>query len=273
MTNIIISDNTPRVPYTVSSAQSAFDVPFAFFDDTDLKVLKTVGTVVTPLLLGTDFTVVGAGQSVGGVVHLAVAVSNCQITIVREVPVERTSDFPETGPFNTPALNDDLDRLIAICQQIRDTAQRAIRLAEDDPYVGLVLPPPTVRANKAIIFDAAGGVGISDEDFNTIIQRAEQAVTDAQLLLGEIEADIAAVTSLLEQAQQVDLLPPADPGTEGRPVISDGDGTFSLGSLPAARDLTDVAPADFAAAATAAGIVTSASGNPLLTMDLFGGSV
>ena len=44
MASITISDTSPRVQYTASSSQTAFTVPFEFFNATDIKVIKTVGT-------------------------------------------------------------------------------------------------------------------------------------------------------------------------------------------------------------------------------------
>ena len=37
---ILSANNTPRVSYTASSNQTAFTVPFEFFNITDLKVYK-----------------------------------------------------------------------------------------------------------------------------------------------------------------------------------------------------------------------------------------
>ena len=43
MASITISDTSPRVQYTASGSQTAFTVPFEFFNATDIKVIKTVG--------------------------------------------------------------------------------------------------------------------------------------------------------------------------------------------------------------------------------------
>ena len=41
MASITISDTSPRIQYTATSSQTAFTVPFEFFNATDIKVIHT----------------------------------------------------------------------------------------------------------------------------------------------------------------------------------------------------------------------------------------
>ena len=51
-----VSDITPRIAYTATAAQTAFVVPFVFFEDEDLLVYQNT----TLLTLATHYTVSGA---------------------------------------------------------------------------------------------------------------------------------------------------------------------------------------------------------------------
>ena len=165
--SIIIADIAPRVSYTVGgSAQSAFTVPFPFFEDADLVVYN--GS--TLLTLTTNYTVTGELLDSGGTVTLNVAVTNTTITIVRDVPNERVTDFPTSGPLQIPSLNMQFDKVFAVTQQLEDQLNRAVILPDDENSPELVLPSLADRANKYAAWDSAGnfigadapgGVGVS----------------------------------------------------------------------------------------------------------------
>ena len=46
---ITISDTEPRVQYTATAGQVSFSVPFEFFDNADLVVIKTANNADTTL--------------------------------------------------------------------------------------------------------------------------------------------------------------------------------------------------------------------------------
>ena len=46
---ITISDTEPRIQYTATAGQVSFSVPFEFFDNADLVVIKTDNNVDTTL--------------------------------------------------------------------------------------------------------------------------------------------------------------------------------------------------------------------------------
>lgn len=151
---ILINDTSPRAQYTATSGQTAFTIPFEFFANSDLKVYKNA----VLLTLTTNYTVTGAGVTGGGTLTLVVgAALNDTVTIVRDVPVSRTSDFPTSGPFNIEALNTDLDRIVAMSQQQEARDTRTLRLSDDDtPSTLATLPLKADRASKTLAFDASG---------------------------------------------------------------------------------------------------------------------
>jgi hypothetical protein len=150
---ILINDTAPRAQYTATSGQTVFTVSFEFFANSDLKVYRNS----TLLTLTTNYTVTGAGVTGGGSVTLVSgATAGDIVTIVRDVPVARTSDFPTSGPFNIEALNTDLDRLTAMIQEREQGLTRVIQLSETDTSTSLQLPIAANRASKVLGFDTTG---------------------------------------------------------------------------------------------------------------------
>jgi len=158
---IIINDTSARAQYTATSGQTVFSVPFEFFSNSDLKVyidevLKT---------LTTHYTVTGAGVTGGGSITLVSgATAGAIVTIVRDIPVQRVTDFPLSGPFVVDDLNTELDRLTAIAQQLETKLTRTVRLDDFDlPNTFQVLPSKTSRAGKIMAFDSNGNVTVGED--------------------------------------------------------------------------------------------------------------
>jgi hypothetical protein len=153
--HIQIDDVTPRIAYTATSGQTEFAIPFAFFEDADIKVYQED----VLLTLTTHYTVAGEGASdlaTRKVTLVTGATLNDSIVIVRDIAIERVTDFPDTGPFQIVSLNTALDRGIAIQQQLEDLISRTLRLADSDPVDDLELPAVADRASKYLFFDADG---------------------------------------------------------------------------------------------------------------------
>jgi hypothetical protein len=152
---ILINDTTPRSQYTATSGQTVFTVPFEFFENSDLKVYKNS----TLLTLTTNYTVTGAGVTNGGSITLVSgATAGDIVTIVRDVPVKRVTDFPTSGPFNVEALNSDLDRLTAMVQQQEALDSRSLRLDQfDTPNTLNTLPAKADRIGRVLQFNSSTG--------------------------------------------------------------------------------------------------------------------
>ena len=155
---IDISDNSPRVSYTANSngAQTAFAVPFEFFDNADLNVyvanvLKTIGTG------SANYGVSGGAGSTGTVTFVSGVTASAIVVITRSISIERTTDFTAGSDINRAALNTQLDILTAISADLKDTAARALQLTDSDAAASLVLPAVASRKGKALIFNSSSG--------------------------------------------------------------------------------------------------------------------
>jgi hypothetical protein len=149
-----IIDRSARVQYIATAGQTQFTVPFEFFAATDLKVYAGE----TPI--NTGFAVSGAGIQGGGYLTFTVGRSAGEvITIIRDIPIDRTSDFPVSGPFPIAALNEQLARLIAQIQQVETVVERrCLQLTPFDTAVAVQVPGLTARANKYLKFTADGTI-------------------------------------------------------------------------------------------------------------------
>ena len=76
----------------------------------------------------------------------------------RQLTVQRTSAFQESGQFRAKVLNDELDFLTSALQQLQVEVDRTFRLKPTDRDAALTLPDASQRADHVICFDGTGNV-------------------------------------------------------------------------------------------------------------------
>jgi hypothetical protein len=183
---IVIADNSPRKTYTATAGQTDFPTDFAFFSKSDVNVY--VDTVLKTL--DSDYSIPTTGPSAwtsgndGTIVFSTGLVAGQTVVLTRDIEIERTTDFPTSGPFQVASLNVELDKLIAMVADMKDLADRGIHLSDFDTTVGLTLP--TLDARKGTILA-----------FNTITGAAEPGPTIADTTsVAQIKADISTVAGI-----------------------------------------------------------------------------
>jgi len=160
---IALSDNTPRISYSVSESatQTSFAVPFVFFDgSTDLNVYvdNTARNYHASTANTTQYTVSGGSGATGSITtNVTGASGGSTVVITRAVPLSRTTDFPSSGAFEVSKLNTELDTLIAINSDFNDDASRALRLKDSDSAVSMELPLLAARKGTVLGFNASTG--------------------------------------------------------------------------------------------------------------------
>ena len=189
--HIQIGDISPRVQYIANGTQDTFTYGFPIFESTNIEVF--VGS--DQKSNSTDFTVSGAGTSAGGFVTFVLPpASGATITLRRAIPIKRTTDFQESGEFRAKVINDELDTLVAYCQELRDDLKRAIRLNGTDVDSDLVLPDATTRASKMLTFGSGGAVSVSSLSTTDIEAGSVSAAADAAVaVIASTEAVAAKV--------------------------------------------------------------------------------
>jgi|TARA_R100000093_G_scaffold41366_1_gene21583 carbonic anhydrase/acetyltransferase-like protein (isoleucine patch superfamily) len=156
---ITISDTEPRVQYTATSGQTSFSVPFEFFTTSDIKVYNgtTLLTYAASPSSGSYYSVTGAGVSGGGSITLGSggATLDDTITIYRDLGVARSTDFPTSGAFQVDSLNTELDKIIAMIQQVeRDLKFSPKAAATTSSTYNLTFPD--LVADKILSVNSAG---------------------------------------------------------------------------------------------------------------------
>ncbi len=171
---ISVSNNTPRVSYTVSegATQTSFTVNFEFFADADLNVFvdNTLKTITT------HYTVSGGNGSTGTVTMSVTGASGgSTVVITRDIALERTTDFPTQGAFNISSLNTELDKLVAIDADVDDTIGRSIRLQDSDASASMELPLKASRVGTVMAFNATTGAVEAGPSISSVATVATQS--------------------------------------------------------------------------------------------------
>jgi hypothetical protein len=167
---INLADNDPRIEYTVAdgNSQQVFTVPFEFFDDGDLNVYQdgTLKTLTTHYLTADNNDAaarVAHTSGTTGFIHFTTgnvptaSGADIKIVITRSIDIERTTDFPSSGPFDVGALNTALDKVIAIQADLQDDISRSLRLTDFDLDATLTLPAVDSRKGTVLAFNSTTG--------------------------------------------------------------------------------------------------------------------
>lgn len=151
-----VTSATTRNDYVASSGQTSFPYTFTALADTDIKVLKNGVT----LSLGGNYTVT-YGSYGGTVTLLSGATTGDSIAIYLDMPLQRTTNYQNSGDFLALDVNGDFDALWLALQQTTSGLDRTVRLSDSDPnIVGIELPLPDERAQKLLAFSPTGAVTV-----------------------------------------------------------------------------------------------------------------
>lgn len=138
-----ISSTSHRMDYTGNGATSSYSYNFRIFSDTDLLVTKRdTSDIETTLVLNTDYTVSGAGDSNGSITLTTALALNNHLTIRRVRPLTQGTDIRNQGDFYPEIHEDAFDHFVMIDQQQQEEIDRAIRLPETVTGVDASMPLP-----------------------------------------------------------------------------------------------------------------------------------
>lgn len=135
MTELTVPNEATEIEYTVvASSTGPFTIPFSFFDNDDIRVsTEDDAGVLTEFVNITDFIVTGTvidGGLDGGSLVMNVAVANVTLKVYRSVIIDRLNNFPSTGPFDFDLLNDELNKFVAIMQELNEQKGSFISLPQ-----------------------------------------------------------------------------------------------------------------------------------------------
>ena len=160
---ITVAANNARIRYTATSSQTAFAIPFEFFENDEIHVYVASTALVAASERGqgtgsTEYGISGGGGSTGAIAFVTGITQGHIVTIVRDIPIERITDFTAGTTINRAALNTQLDTLTAMVGDLKDKSDRAIRLQPYDSEISLFLPTIGSRAGKIFGFDTNGNL-------------------------------------------------------------------------------------------------------------------
>ena len=149
--HIKMPDVTPIVRYVADGSDTGFSYPFPIFASEDLAVY------IDGAKQASGYTISGAGATAGGEITFDSApINGAVITLARELPIERVTDYLEGGDFSAASINTELDYMIASLQQVNRENDVMLRYSDHEMPSDVVLPDRAVRSNKALGFDGSG---------------------------------------------------------------------------------------------------------------------
>lgn len=147
-----VPSQSPVSNHVGNGVTTSFPYAFKLLDEADIVV--TVDGVIKTLNI--DYTVTGIEVEVGGSVVFAVApAAAAAIALVRQVVIDRQTDYQYAGDFQSPVVNRDFDRVVMMVQDANLVLDSTIRFPAGDAESG-VLPDAATRALKGLAFDADG---------------------------------------------------------------------------------------------------------------------
>ena len=241
-----------RQDYVLDGSRQ-FVFPFPVADATDMRLQLFPGTTVPQ----EDYTVTGAGPASQGVTITwpdAPTDPDVVLTISRQTPPERVSDFPNNQAVSARALNAEFDTIYQILDELGLSAEDILALIDqdtgqliqlDNDDVGSVSPVlPTAQALNLLSWN---------NDGTSIINRTVADIQDEAgnpVFVGPEDDEVPTNTDINERgfAQSVDsvstLRTSGFPASLERLWLSGYYGVGTLGGGPLYRDADDTTTAD-----------------------------
>jgi len=206
MATISIADNDARIQHSIGSGgntanSTTYPIDFPFFALGDIDVtITTAAGVDTVIGRGTGantFAVSGVAVDdgfSGGHITLGSVYTSVNVTITRDIPIERTSDFATSGPFNISSLNTELDKIYGVMQQIETNNVRSLTMPDTDSLSAITLPGQTARLGTVLGFNASTGqaeVGPTIANVNSL-----SAITANINTVGGIASNVTTVAGI-----------------------------------------------------------------------------
>jgi hypothetical protein len=154
------TEQTVRQTFAGDGTANPLSIIIPFFVSSDLVVTANLNGVETVKTLGVDYSVSG-GQGAGGTVTpLAVIPSGTDWVIYRSLPSTQVIDLTNQGNLLPAAIEEGLDRLVLLLLERTDQTARAVLAADAEINpTGLRMPDLATRAEKLLLWDAAGNIG------------------------------------------------------------------------------------------------------------------
>ena len=241
MPDVLVADARPYVQYASDGVQTVFIYPFPILAADDLSVVLDDGT--TPV----GVSVAGVGEDAGGTVTLSPApAAGRTLTLFRDMPLARTTDFQEAGEFRASAINAELDRLAMMLQQVETLAAQAVKRAPEDTDVALALPPAADRAGAVLGFDAGGLPSVTVAPAAAAASAAD-AADSASAAADSANAAASSASSDADAAQQSAAAAAASAATAATDATAAQDAADAAETWADTPEDTEIEPGQYSA--------------------------
>ena len=207
----IASESIKAGPFSGNDSTTTFAFTFKCFssDGTDLKVILTNSSGVdTTLTITTDYTVslnsnqdTSPGGSITTTGSSSPPATGEKLTILNEPAYTQGTDLITGGGFYPDVVETALDRSTVLARRAKEQVSRSIQIpVSDSAGTSVELVSNTLRANKALVFDSDGDVGISVDDYvdQTTASAASAAAAAASATAAQSAASAVAVPFLMD---------------------------------------------------------------------------
>lgn len=144
-----------RNDITATASQTVFIYTFRVIEATDMAVYQN------GVLLSSGYTVTGVNNTTGGTVVLDTGASAGQIvSLVLAMPLDRTTNYQNSGKFLADDVNEDFDKIYIGAIQNENLNDRSLRLKDVEPPtsgVDMTIPLKADRKGKFLSFNATTG--------------------------------------------------------------------------------------------------------------------
>ena len=177
-----------RAEYTASAAQTVFTFSFKIYEDSDIEVYQTpsgqtADDTADLLLLTTDYTVSINGDLGGTVTLVTGAGVGDAITLNRNLPIVRDTDYQQNGDLLSAALNGDQNYQTYLTADSEAKKDRSLQLPTTSQGVNNIIPAPAannyLRWNDAGTAIINGDVGTSESNAAASAEAASISAQEA----------------------------------------------------------------------------------------------
>ena len=195
--HIKINPVPAKVKYSGNGEVTEFPTGFAFFENDNIIVY------LNGAIINSGYSITGVGETEGGsVIFDEAPKEGDKIVILRQVAIERVTDFQEGGAFRAKNINDELDRQTAFCQQIQEQIDRCVKVEVTDDQT-----PEELLAEVYGKLDSATEVAQEAVDAanaaTEAVASAEKTLAEVNTYVDESKAEInALITKTTEEIDQ-----------------------------------------------------------------------
>jgi hypothetical protein len=155
-----VTTDTASITHSTDGSTTEFPVSFYFLNESDLLVdLISSAGALTHLVLGSNYTVGGAGNQDGGsVTTVATYAAGSTLRIYRNVAATQLTEYQQNDAFPAKTTEKALDKLTMLIQQAIAATLNSLRFPLAEYGTDGTLPSKGQRAGQILGFNDQGNV-------------------------------------------------------------------------------------------------------------------